>query len=391
MTTSTRTRTLLLAAVGAVAVATIYAAQPVLVAMGADLGIGGGTLGWLVAAGQLGYLVGLVVLVPLGDLLDRRRLLVGHLLLTGTGTAVVALAGSTGLVLAGLATTGLFAVVVQIAVAYAADLAPAAERGRAIGLVTSGVVLGILGVRLLAGLLADLTGWRSVYAALALATFALAGLARVVLPPDPRGRPAGRVRGGLGALLRDRLFVARGMVAFFLFASFGTLWSGLALPLATDPWHLTSAQVGLFGLAGLAGALGAARTGRARTTTATATATTVRTALVVLVGSWLAIAQAPWSLWVLGVGVVLLDYAVQAVHVDNQHRLTEAYPGRSSSVIGGYMVFYSLGSALGAATTAAAYAAGGWVASSLLGAGFALGALAAATLLRERRFAAPPQ
>ncbi|MBU2697085.1 MFS transporter [Pimelobacter sp. 30-1] len=389
MTTSARTRTLLLAAVGAVAVATIYAAQPVLVAMGTDLGISGGTLGWLVAAGQLGYLVGLVVLVPLGDLLDRRRLLVGHLLLTGTGTAVVALAGSTGLVLAGLAATGLFAVVVQIAVAYAADLAPAAERGHAIGLVTSGVVLGILGVRLLAGLLADLTGWRSVYAALALATFALAGLARLVLPPDPRDRSAGRVRGGLGGLLRDRLFVARGLVVFFLFASFGTLWSGLALPLTADPWHLTSAQVGLFGLAGLAGALGAARTGRARTTTASTTA--VRTALVVLVGSWLAIAQAPWSLWVLGAGVVLLDYAVQAVHVDNQHRLTEAYPGRSSSVIGGYMVFYSLGSALGAATTAAAYAAGGWVASSLLGAGFALGALAAATLLRERRFAAPPQ
>lgn len=368
-------RTVLLAAVGAVAVATLYAAQPVLVAMGADLGIGGRTLGWLVAAGQLGYLVGLVALVPLGDRLDRRRLLVAHLLLTGTGTAVVALAGSTGLVLAGLATTGLFAVVVQLAVAYAADLAPAAERGRAIGLVTSGVVLGILGVRMLAGLLADLAGWRSVYVALTLATYALAALVLVVLPRDPRdprGVPDRRALGGVGPLLRDRLFVSRGLVAFFLFASFGTLWSGLALPLTAEPWHLSATQVGLFGLAGLAGALGAARTRPGRTTTV---------ALVVLAGSWLAIAQASWSLWLLGAGVVLLDYAVQVVHVDNQHRLTLAHPGRASSVIGGYMVFYSLGSALGAATTAAAHAAGGWPAASLLGAGYALGALAVATLL----------
>lgn len=383
MNEPTRARTFLLAAVGAVAVATLYAAQPVLVAMGEDLRIGSGTLGWLVAAGQLGYLAGLVALVPLGDLLDRRRLLVGHLLLTGAGTAVVAVAGSTGLVLAGLATTGLFAVVVQTAVAYAADLAPAAERGRAIGLVTSGVVLGILGVRMIAGLLADLAGWRSVYAALALATFALAGLARVLLPPDPRasrGRSSyGRVVGGFGVLLRDRLFVSRGLVAFFLFASFGTLWSGLALPLAAAPWHLSSTQVGLFGLAGLAGALGAARTGRSADDGRGRTASCL--ALVLLAGSWLAIAQAPVSLWVLGAGVVLLDFAVQAVHVDSQHRLTRAHPDRSSSVIGGYMVFYSLGSALGATTTAAAYAAGGWAASSLLGAVFALGALAAATLL----------
>lgn len=376
-----RARTLLLAAVCAVAVATVYAAQPVLVAMGADLGIADGTLGWIVAAGQLGYLVGLVTLVPLGDLADRRRLLAGHLVLTGTASALVAVAGSTGVVLAGLATTGLFAVVVQTAVAYAADLAPPAERGRAIGVVTSGVVLGILGVRMVAGVLADAAGWRSVYAVLALASGALAALVLLVLPRDRRRARTSYVAvvGGFGVLLRDRLFLSRGLVAFFLFASFGTLWSGLALPLSDHPWHLGATQVGLFGLAGLAGALGAARTGRWVDAGRGRAATTA--ALVLLVVSWLAIAQAPWSLWVLGAGVVLLDLAVQVVHVDNQHRLTRAHPERASSVIGGYMVCYSLGSALGAATTAAAYAAGGWTASSILGALFALGALGAATLL----------
>lgn len=84
----------------------------------------------------------------------------------------------------------------------------------------------------------------------------------------------------------------------------------------------------------------------------------------------------PWSLWLLIVGIVVLDFAVQVVHVSNQHVLTAAHPDRTSGVIGGYMVFYSLGSALGAALTTAVFAARGWAGSSLLGAGFAACALA---------------
>ncbi|MDQ7807787.1 MFS transporter [Amycolatopsis sp. A133] len=380
-------RNTLLAVVCAVAVASIYAAQPALAGIGVDLAVPAAGLGWIVAAGQLGYLAGLALLVPLGDLRDRRRLIAGHLALTAAGALVAAAATRLWVLLAGLALTGLFAVVVQTTVSYAAALAKPGERGRTLGAVTSGVVLGILGARVAAGGLATAWGWRSVYVVLAALLLALAGLVLKTLPPDPRtGRSSYReALALLGGLFRERLFVSRGLIAFFLFASFGALWSGLALPLAAAPWRLSAAQIGLFGLAGLVGALGAARAGRwadaghARAVTSGA--------LVLLAVSWAAIGQASWSLGLVVAGVVVLDFAVQAVHVSNQHLLTTAHPDHTSSAIGGYMLFYSLGSALGATATTTAFAAAGWTGSSVLGAAFAVGGFAvwAGFRGRERR------
>ncbi|MFH8726275.1 MFS transporter [Streptomyces termitum] len=367
----------LLAVVCGVAVAGVYAAQPVLEPMGRELGLPAARAGWIVATGQVGYLVGLVLLVPLGDVVaDRRRLLAVHLAAGAVALGVTAAAATAWTALAGLAVAGLLAVVVQTAVAYAASVSPPAERGRAIGVVTSGVVVGILGARVVAGALAGAWGWRSVYAVLAALSLGLAVLVLTVLPPEARGRAGGygQVLASFGGLFRGRLLLTHGLVAFFLFASFGTLWSGLSLPLADAPWELSESQVGLFGVAGLAGALGAARAGRWADAGRAAPVTGL--ALVLLVVSWAAIARLSWALWLLAAGIVLLDFAVQAVHVGNQHRLTAAHPERTSGVIGGYMVFYSLGSALGAAATTAVFASWGWTGSSLLGAGFALCALA---------------
>jgi predicted MFS family arabinose efflux permease len=372
LTTGRRT---LFAAVCAVAVASIYAAQPVLAQIGSDLGIPDAHLGWIVAAGQLGYLGGLAVLVPLGDMMDRRKLIAGHLLLTAVGAALTATATRAWMLLAGLAVAGLFAVVVQTTVAHAAALSTPEERGRNLGVVTSGVVIGILGARVAAGALAAAWGWRSVYVVLAVLLVTLACLVLRILPPDTRAGHAAyrQVLTSLGGLFRERLFISRGLIAFFLFASFGTLWSGLALPLAAAPWHLSTAQIGLFGLAGLAGALGAARAGR--WADAGFASAVTGGALALLAVSWLAIGQASWSLWLLVIGVVVLDFAVQAVHVSNQHLLTMTHPHRTSSVIGGYMTFYSLGSALGATTTTTVFADAGWTGSSILGAVFAACAL----------------
>ncbi|WP_084459163.1 MFS transporter [Mycolicibacterium houstonense] len=362
---------MLFAAVCAVAVATIYAAQPVLAQIGGDLGVPDAELGWVVTAGQVGYLAGLVLLVPVGDMVDRRTLIATHLALAAAATTLAAVADQLWLLLAGLAIAGVFAVVVQTTVAYAAALSTPEARGHTLGLVTSGVVVGILGARVVAGALAAAWGWRSVYIVLAVLLIVLACLVPRLLPPDPRPRQSTyrQVLTSMWRLFGDGLFVSRGLIAFFLFASFGTLWSGLALPLSASPWHLSTAQIGLFGIAGLAGALGAARAGRwadagyARIVTGGA--------LALLVASWAAIGQASWSLLLVGAGVVVLDFAVQAVHVNNQHLLTTAHPHRTSSVIGGYMIFYSLGSALGATTTTAVFASAGWPGSSILGAGFA--------------------
>ncbi|MBT2386524.1 MFS transporter [Streptomyces sp. ISL-11] len=370
-------RRLLLAVVCGVAVASIYAAQPVLAPMGRDLGVPAELTGWIVATGQFGYLLGLVLLVPLGDVVDRRRLIAVHLAITAVGMILTASASAAWVAFAGLAAAGVFAVVVQTTVAYAASVSPPAERGRNIGVVTSGVVVGILGARVVTGTLAEVWGWRSVYAVLAVLSLALAALVLAVLPSGERPSRTtgyGQAVVSLGGLFRQRLFLTRGLIAFFLFASFGTLWSGLSLPLADAPWHLSESQIGLFGIVGLAGALGAARAGRwadaGRTTPVTGLA------LVLLILSWAVIGQLPWTLWLPIIGIVALDFAVQAVHVSNQHLLTTAHPDRISSVIGCYMVFYSLGSALGAAATTAIFTVHGWVGSSLLGAGFAACALA---------------
>ncbi|MEU6716816.1 MFS transporter [Nonomuraea sp. NPDC046802] len=370
-----RTR-LLLAVVCGVSVASVYAGQPVLGPMGGDLGVPVDSLGWFVATGQLGYLAGLVLLVPLGDVLDRRRLIAAHLALVATGTAITAAAPVAWAAFSGLAAAGVFAVVVQTTVAYTASISPSAELGRNLGIVTSGVVIGILGARVIAGVLADLWGWRSIYLALAILAAVLALLTLTLLPADARQTTAryGQALRSFVGLFAQPVFLGRGLLAFFLFASFGTLWSGIALPLAGAPWHLSAAQIGLFGVAGLAGALGAARSGRwgdaghARRVTGIA--------LALLLASWAAIGQLPWSMSLLIVGVILLDFAVQAVHVSNQHTLTTVYPDRTSTTIGAYMVFYSLGSALGAAATTALFDATGWLGPTALGATLALCALA---------------
>lgn len=365
----------LFAAVCAVAVSTVYAAQPVLTQIGGELGVPEAELGWIVTAGQLGYLLGLILLVPFGDVFDRRRLISAHLALAAVGVTVAAVAPGTWLLLTGLAIAGLFAAVVQTTVAYAAALSTPAERGRTLGVVTSGVVVGILGARVAAGALATAWGWRSIYAGLALVLVVLAAAGARLLPPDPRIHQSTypQVLASFGRLFGEPLFISRGLIAFFLFASFGTLWSGLALPLTAGPWHLSAAQIGLFGIAGLAGALSAARAGRWADTGLAGTVT--GGALGLLVASWLAIGQACWSLVLVVAGVIVLDFAVQAAHVSNQHALTTTYPHRTSSVIGGYMFFYSLGSAAGATATTAVYSVAGWIGSSILGATFAACAL----------------
>ena len=391
----TRPQRFVLALVCAVAVSTIYAIQPVLEVASTGVGLARGSSGWLIAAGQLGYFAGLAVLAPLGDVADRRRLITVHLALTAVGASVVSVAPNGAVAMTGLVIAGLFAVVVQVTVAYVAAIAGPGERGRAIGAVTSGVVIGILGARVLAGFLGEVLGWRVVYALLAVLCVALAVIVRVMFGSDRRERGPRYVHAmaSMGPLVRtDRLLLSRGLIALLLFASFGTLWSGLALPLGAAPWHLGTARIGLFGLAGLAGALGAARAGR-WADSGRAQAIT-GSALVGLTLSWALIARAEVNLWLLVVGIILLDFAVQAVHVSSQHLLTGAHPTRAGSVIGAYMTFYSLGSALGAITTTRAYGIWGWVGCCWCGAAYSVSALILWGLVqvvgRFRRGAASP-
>lgn len=364
---------LFLAVAAGIAVANVYFAQPLLVTMGADLGISPGTVGAFVTVTQLGYGIGLFFLVPLGDLLDRRRLIRAQFALLATALLLVGVARNAAMLLIGLTAVGLLAVVTQSLVAYAAALSAPAERGRAVGTVTSGIVIGILLARTTSGLLTDLAGWRSIY-------LISCGLSLLIALTLFKAAPQPRVKLSYPALLRstvtlwreEPVFRARSMMAFFIFAAFSTLWSSVVLPLTEQ--SLSHTEIGAFGLIAAAGALAAGPAGRLNDRGHGQLVTTG--ASVLLASSWLLIVWTPRSLWALAIGAIALDLAVQAVHVSNQSRIYELRPEAGSRLIGGYMVFYSLGSALGAILSTTLYEKAGWTAVCLLGATFSLGAVA---------------
>ncbi|WP_407563510.1 MFS transporter [Streptomyces sp. 184] len=355
------------------AVANVYFAQPLLVAMGDDLAMSPALVGGIVTLTHVGYGLGLFLLVPLGDTADRRRLVVAQMLLLVVALAVVAAAPTAAVLLAGMAAMGLLAVVTQTLVAFAASLAAPAERGRVVGLVTGGVVIGILLARTASGVLADLAGWRSVYLASASLTALLALVLHRVLPRHGGAPPAtlryGQLlRSTVTLFARERLLRVRALLALLVFAAFSTLWSSVALPLSAAPYDLSPSAIGMLGLIGVVGALAASAAGRlndrglSRRTTGTA--------LALLAASWLPLAFTRESLWALVAGVILLDLAVQAVHVTNQTLIYALHPDAGSRLIGGYMVFYSTGSATGAIAATSLYAAAGWGAVCALGAAF---------------------
>ncbi|GAB3157087.1 MFS transporter [Micromonospora sonneratiae] len=366
--------TLLLAGAAGAAVANVYFAQPLLVTIGREFALSSATVGIVVAITQLGYGLGLFLVVPLGDLVDRRRLVVTQLLLLAGALAVVGTAGTAPVLLAGIAAVGLLAVVTQSMVAYAAALAGPVNRGRIVGLVTSGVVIGILSARTVSGTLADLAGWRSVYLVSAALTVTMAGLLYRVLPCHPPARNRLRygrlLRSTVSLFTEEPLFRVRALLALLIFAAFSVLWTGVALPLSAPPLSLSHSAIGAFGLAGVAGALAAAPAGWLNDRGLAGW--TTGAALVLLVLSWLPIGLTRQSLWALAIGVVLLDLAVQAVHVTNQSVIYELRPDAGSRLIGGYMVFYSIGSGAGGIASTAVYARAGWGGVCALGAGISV-------------------
>jgi predicted MFS family arabinose efflux permease len=354
----------------ALAVANVYFAQPLLDSMAQSLGVAPSMIGVVVTATQVGYALGLLFIVPLGDLLNRKALVLTHVLLSALALAAVGAAQQWLTLLGAMILVGLLAVVVQVLVAYAAVLATPSQRGQAVGIVTSGIVLGILLARFASGLIADLAGWRAVYFVSSGLMLTLAAVFWQVLP----GAMPARSRYTYPALIRSlfRLFLTepvlriRGLLALLIFAAFSVLWTAMVLPLSAPPLSLSHTAIGLFGLAGVAGALAARRAGRWVDQGLGQRVTGISLAILTL--SWLPIGFAQSSLIALVCGVVLLDFAVQAVHVTNQSLVFAARPDAQSRMVGAYMCFYSVGSALGAAAATQVYALWGWTAVSLLGA-----------------------
>lgn len=352
----------------ALAVANVYSAQPLLEAIAASLQVSPGTIGTVVTATQSGYALGLIFLVPLGDCVNRKKLVITQLLLSVLALIIAAVAPDLMTLLCAMLLVGLMAVVTQLMVAWAAMLASPEQRGQVVGSVTSGIVIGILLARFVSGMIADLAGWRAVYLTAACLLLLISLILAKVLPAT-----AGQTqRTSYPHLLLSvfRLFLTepqlrrRGILALLIFAAFSMLWSSMVLPLTA--LSLSHTQTGMFGLAGLAGALAASRAGAWADLGLGQRATGL--ALALLTFSWLPIAALQTSLLLLIFGVILLDFAVQTVHVINQSLIVAARPEAASRLVGAYMCFYSLGSALGAIAATQLYTHWGWQAVCYAGA-----------------------
>ncbi|AWP30891.1 MFS transporter [Paenibacillus sp. Cedars] len=366
----TRYVTLLFAVACGMSVANIYFAQPLLDELSNEFNMDYSIIGILITVTQVFYALGLLLLVPLGDLLNQRRLIIAQMAISIMALVIVGTASSGTMLFAGLALVGLLAVVTQTIVAFAATTAAPAERGRVVGMVTSGVVIGILLARTISGILKDLAGWRSVYLVSAALMLLMVYALYKVMPDGERKVKtvpySQLLKSVLMLFLQERLLRIRAVLAMLIFTAFSILWTPLVLPLSSPPLSLSHSAIGAFGLVGVVGALAAAKAGKLADRGYGQRTTGI--ALFLLLLSWLPISYTEQSLFALVIGIVLLDLAVQAVHVTNQSMIFALRPQARSRMVAGYMIFYSIGSAAGSIASTHIYGQYGWHGVCVLGA-----------------------
>nr|WP_275451316.1 MFS transporter [Sorangium cellulosum] len=372
---------LLLATGAGLAAASLYYSQPMLGVLGADLGAGGRALGLVPTLAQLGYALGILLLAPLGDRYDRRRIILAKAAVLAAALLLGGAAHGIGALLVASLITGLTATLAQDIVPAAATLAPEADRGKVVGTVMTGLLLGILLSRVVSGFVAEHFGWRAVFVAAA-ASIALLGAA--MWRGLPRFQPTTQLSyaallGSLAELWRRHGALRRAALAQGLLAvGFSAFWSTLAVMLHGAPFHLGSAAAGAFGLAGAAGAVAAPLAGRIADRRGPELVTRTGAALAVV--AFAAMALSPWlsahgRLWLLGATAVAFDFGIQAALVAHQTIVYGIEPGARSRLNAVLFVGMFVGMALGAALGSALLAQWGWLAVTALAASAAAGAL----------------
>ncbi len=375
--------TFAMAAAAGLAVANIYYNQPMLGILQADLP--GPLTAFVPTATQLGYAIGLFALVPLGDLVERRRLIIIQFMVLAATLVAAALAPSAIVLLLASLLLGMASTVAQQIVPFAAQLAHPLKRGAVVGSVMSGVLCGILLSRTLSGFVAAHYGWRAMFWLGAPMAMAAGGVMALALPRSVPAASHCYVR-LLGSMLHLwRTFAELRLAAItqaLLFAAFTTFWTVLALRLQAPTFGLDAQAAGLFGIVGAIGILAAPMAGRMadrRGPHAVILAGTLLTLIAWLVlGLWT-------SLIGIVVGCIVLDFAVQSVLVSNQHLVYALMPEARARLNTLFMGSMFLGGAVGAAVSTQVWSAGGWLAVSLLGGLLALAAAAIQLLAVRRR------
>ena len=351
----------------AVGVSTMYYNQPLLEEIGRTYGAGAGQTGFIAVVTQVGYAIGLLCFVPLGDVLERRALMMRMYAAVAVGLLLVAVAPTLGWMLAGSALIGMLASVTHVALPIAPDLARHEQRGRAIGTVMTGLLLGILLARTFAGWVSHALGWRSVFVIAAVMNAAFVPLLWRMMPklPPKQSLGYGEAMRSLWTLYRTQpLLRESSQIGALVFASFSCFWTTLAFLLERH-YHLGAGVAGTFGLVGAAGALVAPFSGRLSDRHGSRWVLSVGMAL--LAGSYLflwaeeSVHMATfWHLAALSVGVIVLDVGAQMCQVANQTRIFGLDPAARSRLNTVYMTVYFTGAALGSALSTLAWTHWAW-------------------------------
>ena len=358
-------------------VANIYYNQPLLAAIGRTFHVPDSRASLIATATQVGYTLGMLLVVPLGDKLERKRLILWMLLGAAGCLAGAALAPTFGLLAAASVLIGLCSAVPQLLLPMAAHLAPEADRGRIVGRIMSGLLIGILLSRTVSGYVGAHLGWRTVFEGAAGLMLVLAAVLAWRLPtnhPTFRGTYASLMQ-SLLTLTQELAPLRRSaLIGASLFAGFSVFWTTLAFYLESPAYHYGSDVAGFFGLVGACGALAAPLAGKTADTRGPRYAITL--GVVLALGAYLLLGLGGGYLAVLVLGVIVLDIGVQAAHIANQTLVFSLRPEASSRLNTVYMTGYFTGGSIGSVVGGLAWTHYGWPGVCAVGGAFVALALA---------------
>ncbi|HEX2846555.1 MAG TPA: MFS transporter [Chitinophagaceae bacterium] len=354
--------TILMAVTCGLVVANIYYNQPLLVEIGHTFNVSDSTVSLLATMTQVGYTIGLLFAVPLGDKVERKRLVLIMLAIAFLSMLVSALAPSFEvLVVAGLF-TGIFSAVPQVLLPMTAQLAGDHERGKVVGRVMSGLLIGILLSRTISGYVGAHFGWRIMFGA---GAGIMVILSLALLRYLPHSQPT--YQGSYASLMRSLVTLTRtlrplqksALTGCFMFAAFSVFWTTLVFFLEGAPYHYGSDMVGLFGLIGACGALAAPIAGKSADKRGPQF--TLRLGIFASMFSYVLLGAGGTYLWVLIIGVIILDIGMQTTHISNQSRIFSLIPEARSRINTVYMTSAFIGGSIGSVAGSLAWAHGGWI------------------------------
>lgn len=373
-----------LAAVAGATVANLYYNQPLLGMMSRDLGATELQANLIATITQAGYALGLLFIIPLGDLYHRKKITLINFTLLIMSLMAIALGRDIYTVWAASLVTGACSIVPQIFVPIASQFSEPENKGRNVGLVISGLLTGILASRVVSGLVGDALGWRAMYMIAAALMAACAVATNKTLPdikPTFTGSYAVLMKSLLTLLKRHpalRIYSARAALAF---GSFLALWSCLAFKMGQAPFFADSDIVGLLGLCGVAGALTASFVGRWVRRVGVRRFNNIGCALIL--SAWVSLYFGAASYIGIISGILLIDIGMQCIQLSNQTSIFSVCPGASNRVNTIFMTTYFIGGSTGTLLAGSGWETCGWTGVAAVGTLLALASLALTTFTKS--------